>query len=156
MRTSIVTQISSERVTVQWLPAGEIFGDTAKAQADIDGFWSTPGRGDAKFYEGPAGIFAGSDRSHPELASMPTDPAELLAFVFDNLTGGNPPDEQAFLDVCDHLSTGVVPAKLRAAMFGALARIPGVYVAVPAWQSAARPTQTPSPSSSSSTPPPGC
>ena len=114
---------------LQWLPDGEIFGDAAEAQAEIDDFWSTPGHGDVKFYEGPAGIFAGSDRSYPEMASMPTDPTELLDFVYNNLTGGNPPDEQAFVDICDHLSTGVVPAELRAAMFEALARIPGVYVA---------------------------
>ncbi|POH64766.1 hypothetical protein C3B61_11405 [Cryobacterium zongtaii] len=114
---------------IQWLPAGEIFGDAVKAQAEIDDFWSTPGRGDAKFYEGPAGIFAGSDRSYPEMASMPTDPTELLEFVYNNLTGQNPRDEQAFVDICDHLSTGVVPAKLRAAMYEALAQIPGVYVA---------------------------
>lgn len=113
----------------QWLPAGEIFGDATKAQAEIDDFWSTPGHGDAKYFEGPAGIFAGYDESHPELASMPTDPAELLDFVYKNLTGGNPPDEQAFQDICDHLSTGVVPAKLRAAMYEGLAQIPGVYVA---------------------------
>jgi hypothetical protein len=60
---------------------------------------------------------------------MPTEPTELLAFVYDNLTGGNPPAEQAVPDICDHLSTGVAPAKLRAAMFEALTRIPGVYVA---------------------------
>jgi hypothetical protein len=113
----------------QWLPAGEIFGDATKAQADIDNFWSKPGRGDVKYFEGPAGVFAGYDQSHPELASMPTDPTELLAFVYNNLTGQNPPDEQAFLDICDHLSTGVVSAKLRAAMYEALAQIPGVYVA---------------------------
>ena len=114
---------------IQWLPAGEIFGDAEKAQADIDDFWSKPGRGDVKFYEGPAGIFAGYDQSYPGLASMPTDPTELLDFVYNNLTGGNPPDEQAFVDICDHLSTGVVPAELRAAMYEALAQIPGVYVA---------------------------
>jgi hypothetical protein len=114
---------------LQWLPDGEIFGDAAEAQAEIDDFWSTPGHGDPKFYEGPAGIFAGSDRSYPGMASMPTDPTELLDFVYNNLTGGNPSDEQAFVDICDHLSTGVVPAELRAAMYGALAQIPGVYVA---------------------------
>jgi hypothetical protein len=114
---------------IQWLPAGEIFGDAAEAQAEIDDFWSKPGRGDVKFYEGPAGIFAGSDRSYPGLASMPTDPTELLDFVYNNLTGGNPPDEQAFVDICEHLTTGVVPAELRAAMYEALAQIPGVYVA---------------------------
>ncbi|WEO77235.1 CU044_5270 family protein [Cryobacterium sp. SO2] len=113
----------------QWLPAGEIFGDSTKAQAEIDSFGSTPGHGDAKYFEGPAGIFAGYDESHPELASMPTDPTELLDFVYTNPAGGNPPDEQAFQDICDHLSTGVVPAKLRAAMYEALAEIPGVYVA---------------------------
>lgn len=114
---------------LQWLPDGAIFGDAAEAQAEIDDFWSTPGHGDVKFYEGPAGIFAGSDRSHPEMSSMPTDPTELLDFVYNNLTGQNPRDEQAFLDICDFLTTGVVPAELRAAMYEALARIPGVYVA---------------------------
>lgn len=113
----------------QWLPAGEIFGDATKAQAEIDDFWSSTGLGDVRLYEGQAGVFAGHDRSHPEFATMPTDPAELLDYVYNNLTGQNPRDEQAFQDICDHLSTGVVPADLRAAMYGALAQIPGVYLA---------------------------
>ncbi|WP_149261059.1 CU044_5270 family protein [Actinomadura sp. K4S16] len=64
------------------------------------------------------------------LRSLPTDPKALLALVYQQ--SGQTPlgrDAGAFTTIQDLMSRSVLPPKLRAALYGALAAIPGVRFA---------------------------
>jgi RNA polymerase sigma-70 factor (ECF subfamily) len=61
------------------------------------------------------------------MAGLPRDPAELLRRIYHDSAGhGRGRDDEAFVYIRDVLRPGVVPADLRAALFGAAALIPGV------------------------------
>jgi hypothetical protein len=64
------------------------------------------------------------------LASLPTDPGRLRAWIYRNRNGQNPPDVQAWNDIGDMLRGMLVPSKLAAALYRVAATIPGV-TAVP-------------------------
>ncbi|GII56851.1 hypothetical protein Pth03_52400 [Planotetraspora thailandica] len=76
----------------------------------------------------------GSPRSdYPYLLSLPDNPSALLAHVYkvvDEENGGRPDDEaragRAFEIIEVFMRDSALPPKLRAAMYGALAKIPGV------------------------------
>ncbi len=70
----------------------------------------------------------GWQRPTPQfMAGLPRDPAQLLRRIYHDSAGhGRGKDDEAFVYVRDVLRSGVVPADLRAALFGAAALIPGV------------------------------
>lgn len=94
---------------------------------------------DGELVRGPAGNFYGSGPSilgniplEEALGSAPRDPRELLDLIYEQTLGSGPTtDEAAFNAIADTLRTGVIPADLRAALYGAAALVPGVTVVDP-------------------------
>ncbi|WP_406117614.1 CU044_5270 family protein [Streptomyces anulatus] len=67
--------------------------------------------------------------SYDYLRTLPTDPGLLLKKIYDETGGmGNGPDQQAFSTIGDLLREQVVPPKLAAGLYRAVARIPGVVL----------------------------
>jgi hypothetical protein len=64
------------------------------------------------------------------LATLPTDPAMLHAWIYRHPNGGQAADNQAWTDIGDMLREMLVPPKLAAALFKVAATIPGT-AAVP-------------------------
>ncbi len=63
------------------------------------------------------------------LDGLPRDPQQLLNYIYRTTAGqGVSPDGEALVFIADTLRTGVVPADLRAALYRALAGIPGVTI----------------------------
>jgi hypothetical protein len=62
------------------------------------------------------------------LASLPTDPARLRAWIYRHPDGQNQADAQAWNDIGDMLREMLVPPKLAAALFRVAATIPGATV----------------------------
>ncbi|HEU4899799.1 MAG TPA: CU044_5270 family protein [Actinomycetota bacterium] len=94
--------LSSRRVELLRARDGAFYGP-------VQGSWQTPTR---QF-----------------LAELPHDPDRLLRRVYRDSTGQGPsPDGEALVYVADVLRSGIVPADLRAALFRAATRIPGVGV----------------------------
>ncbi|AVH57404.1 MULTISPECIES: CU044_5270 family protein [Streptomyces] len=67
--------------------------------------------------------------SYDYLATLPTDPDQLLKLIYKETKGqGNTPDQQAFTTIGDLLSETYPPAELYSALFRTAAKIPGVVV----------------------------
>jgi hypothetical protein len=65
------------------------------------------------------------------LARQPRDPDALLASLRNDTamgTGSVAPDQRAFANLASALSTGIVPADLRAALYQAARKIPGIQL----------------------------
>jgi hypothetical protein len=63
------------------------------------------------------------------LAKFPTDPPELLSYIYHATEGGGQSrDGQALAFIAEVLRTGVPQAKLRAALYQAAALIPGIEI----------------------------
>jgi hypothetical protein len=62
------------------------------------------------------------------LASLPTQPAKLRAWVYAHPGGGQDADDQAWTDINDLLATTLTPPKLTSALFRVAATIPGAIV----------------------------
>jgi hypothetical protein len=62
------------------------------------------------------------------LASLPTDPARLRAWIYQHPDGQNQADTQAWTDIGDMLREMLVPPKLAAALYRVAATIPGATV----------------------------
>jgi hypothetical protein len=76
---------------------------------------------DGKFYDSP--------RSDHGMDTMPRNPSALRDYFYDNYTGGSASvDEDVWVRITDLLRTGEVPADLRAALYRAIALIPGVEI----------------------------
>jgi hypothetical protein len=61
--------------------------------------------------------------------NLPRDPQQLLNYIYRVTAGaGVSPDGEALVFIADTLRTGVVPAGLRAALYEAVAGIPGVTI----------------------------
>jgi RNA polymerase sigma-70 factor (ECF subfamily) len=99
VQSSNVAEVGAEHVERLRAPGGRWYGEPAASRADFD--------------------------------ALPRDPYRLLNFVYRQQLGSNPasPDQVAFQYFSDQLRGGLVPADLRAAMFDALAMIPGVVFA---------------------------
>ncbi|MDX3073393.1 CU044_5270 family protein [Streptomyces sp. NPDC088354] len=67
--------------------------------------------------------------SYEFLATLPTDPDELLKMIYKAAKGhGNSLDQQAFTTIGDLLGESYPPAELYSALFRTAAKIPGVVV----------------------------
>ncbi|MEU4092479.1 CU044_5270 family protein [Streptomyces sp. NPDC026673] len=67
--------------------------------------------------------------SYDYLATLPTDPDQLLKLIYKETKGqGNTPDQQAFTTIGDLLGESYPPAELYSALFKTAAKIPGVVV----------------------------
>ncbi len=62
------------------------------------------------------------------LASLPTDPGRLRAWLYRHPDGQNPSDAQAWTDIGDMLREMLVPPKLAAALYRVAATVPGATV----------------------------
>lgn len=62
------------------------------------------------------------------LASLPTDPGSLRAWLYQHRDGQNQADSQAWTDIGDMLREMLVPPKLAAALFRVAGTIPGATV----------------------------
>ncbi len=63
------------------------------------------------------------------MATLPTDPAKLLSWIYQHKNGQNPADRQAWNDIGDFLiATPLLPPKLGAALFRAAEMVPGATV----------------------------
>jgi hypothetical protein len=84
-----------------------------------------------RHYQGAYGKFGGKYvlPTAEDFADMPRNPDGLLDYVYAMPSGSDwGPDERAFRVISDALIMGLVPADLRAAMYEALAKIPGVFL----------------------------
>lgn len=84
-----------------------------------------------RFYEDTPRLTLNARPMEEVIATAPRDPEKLLEVVYDyqrNKGRGDTPYEEAFGTISDTLSTGVIPADLRAALYQAAALIPGVTV----------------------------
>jgi hypothetical protein len=97
-----------------------------KAQAAMFAEHGTAG----EYYQGLNGNFQGRpDYTPASLATLPRDPKQLLAHFYSVEPGsGVSNDGKTFNLIIDVLTTGFVPADLRAALYKAAALIPGVSV----------------------------
>ncbi|WP_055586226.1 CU044_5270 family protein [Peterkaempfera griseoplana] len=67
--------------------------------------------------------------SYDYLATLPTDPDQLLQLIYKQTKGmGNSPDQEAFTTIGDLLTESYPPVELYSALFKAAAKIPGVVV----------------------------
>ncbi|MHA6670098.1 CU044_5270 family protein [Homoserinimonas sp. A447] len=111
----------------QWLSPGENYGN---AEPMIDEFWSDPNRGTLRLYEAEAGNFGGTQYDYAgEIAKLPRDADALLAYLYERAEGSASKEEAVFEKIRGLLTTGLVPAEVRRAMYTALAELPGVYLA---------------------------
>jgi hypothetical protein len=62
------------------------------------------------------------------LETLPTDPDALLGYIYAHESGGLSKNDEAWTEIGDSLREYLVPPKLRAALFEAAAKIPGVSV----------------------------
>ncbi|MCL2516224.1 MAG: CU044_5270 family protein [Microbacteriaceae bacterium] len=70
-----------------------------------------------------------SSENDAELVKLPTDPSRLLSYIYAQTRGaGHSRNGEAFVWIADRLSTGTVPASVRAVMFRTAALIPGVVI----------------------------
>ena len=84
-----------------------------------------------RFYDDTPRLTLNARPMEEVIATAPRDPEKLLEVVYDyqrNKGRGDTPYEEAFGTISDTLSTGVIPADLRAALYQAAALIPGVTV----------------------------
>ncbi|SHE75254.1 CU044_5270 family protein [Streptoalloteichus hindustanus] len=79
--------------------------------------------------EGRLGDGGWADPTPEFFAKLPRDPQQLLDRIYQDSRGQGPgPDEEAFVFVRDVMRTGRVPADVRAALFRAAAKIPGMRI----------------------------
>ncbi|MGI5245398.1 CU044_5270 family protein [Dactylosporangium sp. CA-139066] len=73
------------------------------------------------------------------LAGLPTTADAMLDYLYTHSSGGNPRDQQAFTTAADLIRESYVPPAALAAVFEAVARIPGVDVVGDVTDDAGRP-----------------
>ncbi len=106
----------------QFYPAAEAAESEAAWKAD-------PSNGyPVETIRAPQGAFYGSPWTPADLAVMPRDPAALSRWVSEHAHGSASHEEAMTTLITDDLSTGMVPADLRSAMYQVLARIPGTTI----------------------------
>lgn len=74
------------------------------------------------------GAFYGTPWTPSDLAAMPRDPDALYRWISEHASGSASHEEAMTVLITDRLTTGMVPADLRSAMYQVLAEIPGSTV----------------------------
>jgi hypothetical protein len=69
-----------------------------------------------------------NDPTYRFLQSLPTDPHALLSLIEAQMSGQQPPPQEAFITIGDLLSASIAPPRVSAALYRAAALIPGVTV----------------------------
>ena len=69
-----------------------------------------------------------NDPTYRFLQSLPTDPHALLSLIERQMSGQQPPPEEAFITIGDLLREAIAPPRVSAALYRAAALIPGVTV----------------------------
>ena len=69
-----------------------------------------------------------NDPTYRFLQSLPTDPHALLSLIQRQMSGQQPPPEEAFITIGDLLREAIAPPRVSAALYRAAALIPGVTV----------------------------
>jgi hypothetical protein len=136
-RSSSTTYVPGDASREWVLQDGEpsfanVYGlSTAEFEAATDVEFEEPGIRRAvngEFY-GPAQAGPDAVPTDDYLASLPRDPRQLLAVIRDHTRGqGTSPEGQVLVYVADLMYTHRVPADLRAALYRAVALVPGVDV----------------------------
>jgi len=140
--TSMETAYQSGETDIQYVPADrsktwiwvegvstveKTFGPASAAAAKAN---ESPRTTDT-WIPGPGGRYYGSPMpaDDADLATLPTDPKQLLKYIYLHTRGqGNSRDGEAFVWIGDRLTSGTVPASIRAVLFRTAAMIPGVVV----------------------------
>lgn len=115
--------VRSGRVHTKFFDEGskKFAEELRELRGDTSATWRGKG---GSFQDGPSGL-----PSDDELGSMSRDPYLLLNSIYKKTIGiGDSPDAQAMVVIANLLRTGLIPADLRAALYKALAMIPGVTV----------------------------
>jgi hypothetical protein len=73
----------------------------------------------------PGGV---NDPTYRFLQSLPTDPHALLSLIERQMSGQQPPPEEAFITIGDLVRGAIAPPRVSAALYRAAALIPGVTV----------------------------
>jgi hypothetical protein len=92
---------------------------------------SAEGRDEGELLRATGGRFYGSDQlsQMTEFTTLPRDPDKLLERIYALIGSTGPSREgEALVFIADALRGGTVPAELRAALFEAAAKIPGVTI----------------------------
>lgn len=121
-------KIHPQKSTMQvWSPVSDV------CRTGLERFITPAGRvDDAKFSAGGPGTKCPSmgglnDASYRLLQTLPTDPHTLLAMIYKVEQGHGPgPDQEAFVTIGDLLRDKIAPPKVAAALYRAVALIPGV------------------------------
>lgn len=79
-----------------------------------------------------------NDPTYRFLQSLPTDPHALLSLIERQMSGQQPPPQEAFTTVGDLLREAIAPPRVSAALYRAAALIPGVTVVADATDAAGR------------------
>ena len=69
-----------------------------------------------------------NDPTYRFLQSLPTDPHALLRLIERQMSGQQPPPQEAFITIGDLLGAAIAPPRVSAALYRAAALIPGVTV----------------------------
>jgi len=94
-------------------------------QACVHGQLVPPGEG----WQVPGGSGKAECRPVPAvLPGLPTTESAMLRYLYDHLAGQNPPDQQAFITAGDLIRDHYIRPASLAAIFHAVAHIPGVTV----------------------------
>lgn len=106
-----------------------LFGDDATRAAGLQAWKQWTGSGLEQTRHGSADSFAGGATVDSMILALPLDPVALVKYLYATRQGGSASaDEDAMVRITDILRTGLAPADKRAALFRALALIPGVEV----------------------------
>ncbi|MFC4241796.1 CU044_5270 family protein [Gryllotalpicola reticulitermitis] len=117
------TWIWVQGATTVYKTFGPASAAAAKAKTDPDAAASwIPGVG-GRYYGSPI------PADDADMAPLPADPTQLLNYIYDHTRGqGDSRNGEAFVWIADRLTSGTVPASIRATMFRTAAMIPGVVV----------------------------
>jgi hypothetical protein len=78
---------------------------------------------------GPVSISRGNGRDEPAyLPDLPTSANAMLVYLYQHSDGSNPPDQQAFITAGDLIQQKYIRPAALAALFRAVAMIPGISV----------------------------
>lgn len=112
--------------------APEVVKEAARLQPTVDPATYAALTG---VFRAPGGAFGNGEQytivGEPltEADNLPRDPKALLDRIYEHTEGaGKTPDLEAFETIVESLRTGIIPADLRAAFYGAAALIPGVDI----------------------------